>query len=71
MGGRFSLVLSVIGVLIIQALSTTIIMSGIAPKYNLLIKSLVIVTVLLLQAPVFKKQLSSLFAGKKKEGKAA
>lgn len=61
MGGRFSLLLSVIGVLIIQALSTTIIMSGIAPKYNLLIKSLVIVTVLLLQSKDFKQQLSSLF----------
>lgn len=61
MGGRFSLLLSVVGVLIIQALSTTIIMSGIAPKYNLLIKSLVIVTVLLLQSRDFKQHLSSLF----------
>ncbi len=62
MGGRFSLLLSVIGVLIIQALSTTIIMSGIAPKYNLLIKSMVIVSVLLLQSPQFKQQLSNLFS---------
>jgi len=55
-GGRFSLLLSVIGVLIIQALGTTILVSGIAPQYNLLIKSLVIVAVLLLQAPLFKQQ---------------
>lgn len=55
-GGRFSLLLSVIGVLIIQAISTTIIMSGISPKFNLLIKSLVIISVLLLQAPLFKQQ---------------
>lgn len=61
MGGRFSLLLSIIGVLIIQALSTTIILSGIAPKYNLLIKASVIVLVLLLQSPVFKNQLRHLF----------
>lgn len=60
-GGRFSPLLSVIGVLIIQALGTTILVSGIAPQYNLLIKSLVIVAVLLLQSPLFKKQLQALF----------
>jgi simple sugar transport system permease protein len=54
-GGRFSLLLSVIGALIIQALSTTIIMSGIPPSFNLLIKSLVIVVVLLLQSPVLRR----------------
>lgn len=58
MGGRFSLALSIIGVLIIQALSTTIIMSGIDPQYNLLIKSLVIIVVLLLQSAIFKQQIS-------------
>lgn len=60
-GGRFSLVLSVIGVLIIQALSTTILVSGIAPQYNLLIKSLVVIAVLLLQSEIFKQQLASLW----------
>jgi len=59
-GGRFSLVLSVIGVLIIQALGTTILMSGIPPKFNLLIKSLVIIAVLLLQSGSFRQQLVSL-----------
>jgi galactofuranose transport system permease protein len=61
-GGRFSLPLTLVGVLIIQAMTTTIIMSGIAPKYNLLIKSLVIITVLLLQSPVFRTQLSQLIS---------
>ncbi len=56
-GGRFSLALAVIGVLIIQALSTTIIMSGIQPQYNLLIKSLVIIAALLMQSSVFKQQI--------------
>ena len=62
-GGRFSLLLSVIGVLIIQALGTTILVSGIAPQYNLLIKSLVIVAVLLLQAPLFKQQFKQQLSG--------
>ena len=62
-GGRFSLPLSVIGVLIIQALGTTIIMSGIPASYNLLIKSLVIVAVLLLQSPALKAELRRLAAG--------
>lgn len=64
MGGRFSLLYSVIGVLIIQSLSTTIIMSGVPPKYNLLIKALVILTVLLLQSGIFKQQLKRLVAGR-------
>ena len=55
-GGRFSLLLSIIGALIIQALSTTIIMSGVPPTWNLLIKSLVIVAVLLLQSPALRRR---------------
>lgn len=62
-GGRFSLVLSIVGVLIIQALGTTIIMSGVPPAYNLLIKSLVIVAVLLLQSPRLRRQLSGFKPG--------
>jgi ribose/xylose/arabinose/galactoside ABC-type transport system permease subunit len=63
-GGRFSLPLSVIGALIIQALSTTIIMSGVPPEYNLLIKSLVIVAILMLQSTSFKQQVSTLVLGR-------
>jgi simple sugar transport system permease protein len=61
-GGRFSLPLSMIGVLIIQSLSTTIVMSGVPASYNLLIKSLVIVAVLLLQSPALKAQIRQLSA---------
>jgi simple sugar transport system permease protein len=55
-GGRFSLTLSLIGALIIQVLSTTIIMSGVPPAWNLLIKSLVIIAILLLQSPVWRRR---------------
>lgn len=61
MGGRFSIGLSVVGVLIIQALSTGIIMSGLPAKYNLLVKALVVILVLLLQTSRFRNQLMAPF----------
>ena len=60
MGGRFSIVLAIIGALIIQTLTVTIILSGIPPKFNLLIKASAIILVLLLQSPRFQQQLSQL-----------
>lgn len=66
MGGRFSIIMSLVGVLIIQTLTTTIIMSGIPPKYNLLIKAVAIIVVLLFQSPRFQKQMASLFVWGKK-----
>jgi ribose/xylose/arabinose/galactoside ABC-type transport system permease subunit len=56
-GGRFSVGLSVVGVLIIQTLSTGIVISGLPAKYNLLVKAVVVILVLLLQAPRFQAQL--------------
>jgi ribose/xylose/arabinose/galactoside ABC-type transport system permease subunit len=60
MGGRFSIFLAVIGALIIQTLTVTIILSGIPPKFNLLIKASAIIVVLLMQSPRFQQQLSQL-----------
>lgn len=68
MGGRFSLFLSVIGALIIQSLLVTIIMSGIPPKYNLLIKASAIIIILLLQSPRFQQQISGLMFWRKRHG---
>lgn len=59
-GGRFSLGLAVVGALVIQALATTVLMSGVPPTWNLVIKSLVIVAVLLLQSSAFRRQVASL-----------
>lgn len=50
-GGRFNLVLSVIGALIIQAMNTGILLSGYKPEYNLIVKALVVLAVLLAQSP--------------------
>lgn len=50
-GGRFSLVLAVLGALIIQTMNTGILLSGYPPEFNLLVKALVVLAVLLLQSP--------------------
>jgi simple sugar transport system permease protein len=60
-GGRFSIGLSVVGVLIIQSLTTGIVMSGVPAKYNLLIKASAILLVLLVQSPRFRGQLVAPF----------
>jgi simple sugar transport system permease protein len=51
-GGRFSLGLSVVGALIIQAMNTGILLSGFQPEYNLIVKAIVVLAVLLAQSPV-------------------
>ncbi|MGB3627797.1 MAG: ABC transporter permease [Henriciella sp.] len=62
MGGRYSLVLAVVGALIIQSLNTAIVLSGIPPKFNLVIKAAVIIAVLLLQSSIAQAQFRSLRA---------
>lgn len=50
MGGRIYLGLTVIGAVVIQALTTSILISGLPPEYNLIIKALVVLFVLVLQS---------------------
>ncbi|MGM4915998.1 ABC transporter permease subunit [Tardiphaga sp. 813_E8_N1_3] len=52
-GGRFSLVYAVLGALIIQAMNTGILLSGFRPEFNLVVKAVVVLVVLLLQSPRF------------------
>src|SRR5688572_6003574 len=54
-GGRFSLAGSLIGAVLIQTLTTTILTRGIPPTFTLVVKSAVIIGVCLLQAPKFRK----------------
>jgi simple sugar transport system permease protein len=49
-GGRIYLGMTVIGALVIQALTTATLISGLPPEYNLVIKALVVLFVLLLQS---------------------
>jgi ribose/xylose/arabinose/galactoside ABC-type transport system permease subunit len=60
-GGRFYLGLSIIGALILQSLETGIIQSGLPSTFNLVVKAIVILTVLLLQSAVFRQYFSRAF----------
>jgi simple sugar transport system permease protein len=55
-GGRFFLVGSVIGALLIQSLTTTILTRGVPVEFTLIVKALVIVVVCLLQSEAFRKK---------------
>ena len=50
-GGRFSLLFAVLGALIIQAMNTGILLSGFRPEFNLVVKAVVVLVVLLMQSP--------------------
>lgn len=49
-GGKYSVAGTVVGVLIIQTLTTTILTRGIPPEYTLLVKAIVVVVVLIIQS---------------------
>ncbi len=50
-GGRFSIGLAVLGAMIIQAMNTGILLSGYPPQFNLVVKAVVVMAVLLVQSP--------------------
>jgi simple sugar transport system permease protein len=54
-GGRFTLVGSIIGTLIIQSLTTTVLTIGIAPEVTLVFKAIVIICVALIQSEDFRR----------------
>lgn len=57
LGGRFSLIASLIGALIIQAVNTGILLSGFPPEFNLIIKAVIILIILVLQSPTMRNVL--------------
>lgn len=50
LGGRFSILMSVLGAIIIQSMNTGILISGFPPEYNLIVKACVIIMILLAQS---------------------
>ncbi|QLF71873.1 ABC transporter permease (plasmid) [Peteryoungia desertarenae] len=50
MGGRFSIPMSVIGAMIIQAMNTGVLVSGFPPEFNLIVKACMIIIILVLQS---------------------
>jgi len=53
-GGRFYLAGSILGALILQAVTTTILTRGVPPEFALVVKAMVVVTVCLLQSEQFR-----------------
>lgn len=53
-GGRFSLIGSIIGALIIQSITTTIYALGVPPEITLVVKSVVVIIICLLQSSHFR-----------------
>jgi simple sugar transport system permease protein len=51
LGGRFSVPMAVVGAITIQALNTGILVSGLRPEFNLIVKAAVIIVILLVQSP--------------------
>ncbi|AHF75087.1 putative ABC transporter permease protein [Candidatus Sodalis pierantonius str. SOPE] len=51
LGGRFHLLLSLVGVLILQGMNTGILLSGYQPEFNLVVKAIVVLLVLMVQSP--------------------
>ena len=62
-GGRFSLVGSVIGALIVQAVTGVILTRGVLPEMTQVVKAIVVVVVALLQSPRFITMISSTVRG--------
>ena len=52
LGGRFSIPMSVVGALIIQAMNTGILVSGFPPEFNLVVKAGMITLILMIQSPL-------------------
>jgi len=57
LGGRFSITASLIGALIIQSVNSVILLSGMPPEFNLVIKALIIIAILVIQSPTVKHTL--------------
>lgn len=65
-GGRFTLLGSLIGALLIQTLTTVLIRAGMPSNVAPVPKALVIITVCLMQSPKLRGQLAGLFAGSRR-----
>jgi simple sugar transport system permease protein len=63
-GGKFYLMGSVVGGLIIQSLTTTIYSIGVPPEITLVVKAIIVFIVCLVQSEQFRKAISSRFTRK-------
>ena len=64
-GGRFSLISSIIGALVVQTITTMILAFGVAPEVIRVFKALIVIVICLAQSPAFVAKMRGLF-GKRK-----
>ena len=64
-GGRFSLISSIIGALVVQTITTMILAFGVAPEVIRVFKALIVIVICLAQSPAFVAKIKGLF-GKRK-----
>ncbi|NDV00069.1 ABC transporter permease [Pseudoroseicyclus tamaricis] len=67
LGGRFSIIASLIGAMIIQAIDTGILLAGFPSEYNLVIKAGLVVIILVLQSPRLSPRISAALSRRRKE----
>ncbi len=67
-GGRFFLSGSLVGAILIQTLTTTMYMKNVSPAIVQVPKAMVVIIVCLLQSPVFRAKVLSIFASKAAKG---
>jgi simple sugar transport system permease protein len=57
LGGRFSILASLLGAMIIQSVNAAILLSGQPPEFNLVIKAVIIIAILVIQSPAVRHAL--------------
>ena len=67
-GGRFSIISSVIGALIVQTITTTIYAFGVAPELTRVAKAIIVIIVCLLQSKVFMEKVRALLPKRTEKG---
>jgi ribose/xylose/arabinose/galactoside ABC-type transport system permease subunit len=67
LGGRFSILGSLIGAMIIQSVNTGILLSGFKPEFNLVIKAVIVIVILVIQSPAL--QSVAVFFSRKQESR--
>ncbi|MDE1995051.1 MAG: ABC transporter permease [Rhizobiaceae bacterium] len=58
LGGRFSIIGSLIGAMIIQSVNTGILLSGFPPEFNLVIKAVIVIVILVIQSPALQSAIA-------------
>lgn len=64
-GGKFSLISSIIGALVVQTITTMILAFGVAPEIIRVFKALIVIVICLAQSPAFMAKLQGMFQKKR------